>query len=252
MKRQANVARRRSNLMSLYGVGCMSLVVATLCFPVSAGLTINEILADPGSGLSGDANGDGVRSGSADEFIEIVYDTPGSPLDLSGWTLSDATSVRHLFPGGTVLDPYSAMVVFGGGSPVGSFGGALVQIASSGGLGLNNSGDTVTLSDGAGMDITATYGSEAGDNQSITLDPDITGSFTRHTTAAGSGGMRFSPGTMVGGSPFSLPDAGIDPDPSPGTDTGPTTVPVPGALALTVLGLCGMVGRRPQRSGLAD
>jgi hypothetical protein len=228
----------------------MSLVVAALCIPVSAGLTINEILADPGSGLSGDANGDGVRSGAADEFIEIVYDTPGSALDLSGWTLSDATSVRHLFPGGTWLDPYSAIVVFGGGSPVGDFGGALVQIASSGGLGLNNSSDTVTLSDGAGMELTVAYGSEAGDDQSITLDPDITGSFVKHITAAGSGGVRFSPGTMVGGLPFSLPDAGSDPD--PGTIPGPTTVPVPGALALAVLGLCGMAGRRPQRSVLAD
>lgn len=235
MNRHAVVERRVSNFMSLPGMCCLLLVVMVPCVPAVAGLTINEILADPASGLQGDANGDGVRSGSRDEFIEIVYDTPEKAFDLSGWTLSDASNTRHTFPGGTILDPYAAIVVFGGGSPTGSFGGALVQTASTGGLGLNNSGDTVTLSDGSGTNVTVLYGAEAGDNQSITLDPDVTGAFSRHLLAAGSGGARFSPGTMVSGTPFTAPDTGAGEHPTP--------VPAPGALALVVLGCCSMLGR---------
>src|SRR5262245_38769263 len=59
---------------------------------------INEILADP----DGDANGDGVVSGTQDEFVELV-NVSGSFLDISGWTLSDASGVRHTFPPGSVV-----------------------------------------------------------------------------------------------------------------------------------------------------
>jgi hypothetical protein len=104
------------------------------------------------------------------------------------------------------------VVVFGGGAPAGSFGGMVAQTASSGLLGLNNGGDTVTLDDGAGPVATATYGSAGGFDQSLTLDPDVTGaSFVQHTTATGSGGARFSPGTMIDGSAF----PGCTPPPPP-------------------------------------
>ena len=58
---------------------------------------INEIHADPDS-TDGDANGDGTRHSSADEFVEIV-NNGDSDLDISGWNLSDGVSVRHVFPG---------------------------------------------------------------------------------------------------------------------------------------------------------
>jgi len=77
-----------------------------------------------------------------------------------------------------------------------------VQTASSGGLGLNNSGDTVTLNDGVTDQDIVTYASEAGDNQSLTRDPDISGSFVKHTTATNSVGAAFSPGTRIDGSSF--------------------------------------------------
>ena len=168
--------------------------------PPSA-LVINEILADPASGLPGDANGDGVRDSSDDEFVEIVNNSD-SDMDISGWTLSDAVGVRHTFPADTVVFANCAIVVFGGGTPTGPFGGVVVQTASSGALGLNNGGDTVTLNDGTTDLVVVTYGGEGGDNQSLTRDPDITGPFVKHSTATGSGGALFSPGTMIDGSPF--------------------------------------------------
>ena len=68
-----------------------------------------------------------------------------------------------------------SVVVFGGGTPTGTFGGSVVQTASSGALGLNNAGDTVTLlSPDMLTSIAYTYGSEGGNDQSLTRDPDIT------------------------------------------------------------------------------
>ena len=163
---------------------------------------INEIHADPAPGISGDANADGVRHFSDDEFVEIV-NISGAAVDISGWTLADGFSVRHTFPAGTMIEDQCGVVVFGGGSPTGSFGGVVVQIASSSALGLNNGGDTVTLNDGSTDVTVATYGSEGGDNQSLTLDPDLTGApWTKHSVATGSGGSLFSPGALIDGSQF--------------------------------------------------
>lgn len=170
--------------------------------PPSTDVVINEIHADPASDLTGDANGDGVRDAEDDEFVEIVNDS-GAPFDLSGWTINDEVGVRHTFPGGTIIPTDCAIVVFGGGTPTGTFGGVTVQTASSGTLGLNNGGDTVTLNDGSSDVTSHAYGGEGGNNQSLTRDPDITGSFVQHSSATGSGGALFSPGTMVDGSTFS-------------------------------------------------
>ena len=197
----------------------------------AATIIINEILADPGADLAGDANGDGIKGTYDDEFIELVNGSD-STVDLTGWTLSDSSSVRHLFPAGTVLDPYAALVVFGGGSPSGSFGGALAQTASTGSLLLNNTGDSIILNDGTVDIVTVSYGGEGNDDQSLTLNPDIIGAlFVKHSTATGSGGALFSPGTMVDGTPFAAP------------------VPVPGAVVLLSSGLAMLVGlRRKHRS----
>src|SRR6185295_555279 len=69
-------------------------------------LVINEVLADPpgsmATDLNGDANHDGVRSSSQDEFVELV-NSSNAALNLSGWTLStrslsDGTvRTRHTF-----------------------------------------------------------------------------------------------------------------------------------------------------------
>ncbi len=171
--------------------------------PGISGWVINEIHADPDPD-DGDANGSGSVSTADDEFVELV-NVSGSEQDLSGWTLADGYSVRHTFPPGSVVAADCTIVVFGDGPIIGEMGGAVVQEASSGGLGLNNGGDTVFLRTADGDLVTgATYGSIGGDNQSITLDPDISGgAYVKHSTATGSAGALFSPGTLIDGSAFS-------------------------------------------------
>ncbi len=170
---------------------------------ITTDLVINEIHADPHAS-AGDANGDGAVNTSQDEFVEIV-NSGSSDIDISGWTVSDAVGVRHTFPANTTVGAGCAIVVFAGGSPTGTFGNAVVQVASGGQLGLNNSGDTVKLNNGTADVLTYVYGSEGGDDQSLTRDPDITGSdpLVKHTTATGANSARFSPGTKIDGSLFS-------------------------------------------------
>ncbi|HMB53229.1 MAG TPA: lamin tail domain-containing protein, partial [Thermoanaerobaculia bacterium] len=168
--------------------------------PAATGWVINEIHADPDS-TDGDANEDGTANFSADEFVEIL-NTSGADVDVSGWTISDAVGVRHTFPPGTLVADGCGILVFGGGTPSGDFGNMPAQTASSNALGLNNGGDDVTLSDGVMVQAAVSYGSEGGNNQSLTRDPDVTGSFVQHIGATGSGGARFSPGTMIDGTSF--------------------------------------------------
>ena len=160
-------------------------------------IIINEILADPPSGNDGDANGDGTRDGGDDEFIELVNNSD-SAIDISGWTLSDGSGVKHTFPSETIVPANGVILVFGGGTPTGNFGGAIVQTASTRSLSLNNSGDTVTLNNGTKDIASYTYGDEGGNNQSLTRNPDITGDFIQHSQATNSGGALFSPGTTLG------------------------------------------------------
>lgn len=173
--------------------------------PSPAGpMVLNEINVDPDP-VHGDANGDGVVDTGDDEFVEIV-NTSGSALDISGWTINDQTGLRHTFPAGTIISDGCAVVVFGGGEPMGSFGGGLVQTSSNGMLGLNNDGDTLTLYDLSDeIVLSYTYGSEGADNQSLTRDPDINGPepLIKHSTATGAGGALYSPGTRTDGSQFS-------------------------------------------------
>ncbi|MEP2510865.1 MAG: lamin tail domain-containing protein [Reichenbachiella sp.] len=177
----------------------------------SSGLIINEIHADPASSTPGDANGDGVRDAADDEFIELV-NTGSGDLDISGYEIFDTNSSvlsRHVFPASTVVPAGGAIVVFGGGSPTGSFGNSIVQTASSGGVGTTNSSETLIVQDASDRTIIFyTYGSEGNDNQSITRDVDITGSdnpMTKHSVATGAGGALFSPGTKIDGSLFIVP-----------------------------------------------
>ena len=174
--------------------------------PATPVLTINEIHADPAGDLSGDANGDGTRDATDDEFVEIV-NTGGFDADLSGVTVSDFVGVRHVFADGTTLAAGAAIIVFGGGTPTGDFGGAQVVTASTGALGLNNGGDTVTVASSTDDVIdTVSYGSEGANDQSLTRDPDLTGDFVQHTNATNGNGARFSPGTEVDGDPFIAPE----------------------------------------------
>jgi len=143
------------------------------------GIVLNEILADPPDGDAGDANQDGVRHTYADEFVEI-YNTGPDTVDLGGWQLVDAQSVRHVFPDtvDVLLLPGEFVTVFGGGEPSGFAGG--VWVASSGRLSLNNGEDRVSLVTAWGDTVDVhEYGSEAGNDESMIRVPDGTGAWTR-------------------------------------------------------------------------
>ena len=128
--------------------------------PGVALVRIDEVLAnEPGSAVGS-------------EFVELV-NTGTAAADLSGWTLSDASAVRHLFPAGTQLGAGDRLVVFaataGAVAP-----GAQVQVASSRSLSLNNGGDQVVLRDASGTGVFAvTYGAAlaAVDGVSLTWTP---------------------------------------------------------------------------------
>jgi len=96
-------------------------------------------------------------------------------VDIAGWKLSDATSVRHTFPDtGMVVSPGEYVTVFGGGAPSGFTG--KVSIASTGGLSLTNAGDAVSLLDRSGelVDI-CSFGSQGGRDEALARYPDCSG-----------------------------------------------------------------------------
>ena len=179
-----------------------SIEQATATTAEAPAIVINEILADPDA-TNGDANGDGTVDAEDDEFIEL-YNNSDNAINISGFKIKDATNIaRHTFPANSYLQPHDVVVVFGGGTPTG-FDHLDVMVSSSGILGLNNSGDNITITDENDNTIVSyTYSSEGGDNQSITRDPDVTGSFVKHSTTTG--GAFFSPAKQIDASFFKEP-----------------------------------------------
>ena len=89
----------------------------------TARVFMNELLAnEPGSDVTR-------------EFIELV-NTGTVAANLSGWTISDALSVRHTFASGTLLAPGAVLVVFGGAAGIPA-GFTPAVAASTGQLNLN-------------------------------------------------------------------------------------------------------------------
>jgi hypothetical protein len=194
----------------------MSLWIALLTPHALAGVTINEILADPGAVV--DANCDGVIDSGDDEFVEIVNVGPGS-FDLSGATFEDATSVRYTFPSGTVIPELNAVVLFSNGVPAldGSAGagapewcvniGGRAEVHVAGGtLSLNNSGDTLILRDSNATVLDQVdYGTAADNDQSIVRDLELIGTtFVRHSSVSPTGALA-SPGSMADIKRFEIP-----------------------------------------------
>ena len=180
---------------------------------VGSALRFNEVHADPAGDLNGDANGDGTRSASEDEFVELV-NTGSAAVCLEGWSLWDSSAQVHLFPQGVALEPGAAVVVFGGGVPTGTFGGAMVQWAAyAGELDLQNAGDSIRLLAPDGEVVTSVSWGNCGDgdcaddhwsdslgiDQSIVRSPEETGGWVEHELVSGT---PFSPGTQADGSPF--------------------------------------------------
>jgi Lamin Tail Domain len=121
-------------------------------------------------------------------------------VNIGGWSVSDGTAVRHTFAAGTMLNPGRAVVVFASGSAIPS-GLSNAVAATSGGLNLSNSGDTVTIRDGGGAvrnSFAYTSGLAGTDGVSMNRAPDGTaeGTFVLHTSVSSSPS---SPGVRASG-----------------------------------------------------
>ena len=195
----------------------------------STALILNEFLADPAADdentteIEGDANGDGVRDGSQDEFIELI-NSGSESMDLSGYEIHDRTGLRHTFADGSLLPAGMPYVVFGGGLPV-NIDNPLVDTASTGYIGLNNGGDLIVVKDKSGVEVIIfEYGGptpyNGGADQSLTRDPDITGDFVLHSSTAG--GLAFTPGLKNDNVSFDADGDGVadDYDNCPDTPEG--------------------------------
>jgi hypothetical protein len=162
-------------------------------------LVVEEVLyrlSTAGGATLLDANGDGAADASDDEFVELRNNTE-RPLDLSGValfdeaTFGDPGAARHVVPAGTVLQPGELLLVFGGGAPA-SISRGVVQVASSGSLGLNNGGDEVFVV-GVGGELISSlaFGAEdAAVNVSLTRYPEGALQLVSHDVA----GLEASPG----------------------------------------------------------
>jgi phosphatidylserine/phosphatidylglycerophosphate/cardiolipin synthase-like enzyme len=153
--------------------------------PPGPRVMINELMANP------------VGTDRNNEFVEIT-NAGTVPATLSGWTLSDASGLRHTFAEDTVLSPGHALVLFDGGTHERV---PNVVIATSGSLSLNNPGDTVTLRDAAGEVVDEVVYPEAREGVSFNRSPDATpGAELVLHDALGEGAAAESPGLRADGS----------------------------------------------------
>ncbi|AKU95962.1 PUTATIVE HEMAGGLUTININ-RELATED Protein [Labilithrix luteola] len=171
-------------------------------------VVVNEVYARPATGAYGDTNGDGIRDSANDEFVEIL-NNEAFAVDIGNWVLRTGTgtpAAKFTFPAGTSLAAGGRAIVFGGGTPTGSFGGALTFTSA---LSLTDAPtadffvrlDSLTAA-GATLD-TFTYGAAAFGSSCTTgcasqvRSPEGTGPFVAHTTVSGSTGILWSPGVAA-------------------------------------------------------
>lgn len=206
-------------------------------------LVVNEFMpwpagsdASAGGATRFDSNGDGTYSYHYDEYIELV-NKGSAPADISGWKINDGAD-RHIFPANTIVPPGGAIVVFGGGTPSGSFGNSIVQTASeSTSLGLVNTGDQVFINNSADItQLSFTYG-PATRPVAFVRSPDITGDLVPHPlTSAYSNedgtDAQASPGLRQDGTPFGDLNTGVQ-FASSGTTVGEATGQVNMALTIS-------------------
>ena len=177
---------------------------ATITEGYTPAIVINEIHTGPDS-KRGDADGSGTIN-SGDEFLELVNIT-SSDLDISGWKIFKDTKLKHTFPNGTIISASGALVLFSDNrfSPRGTFGAAVVQrMARGSSLSLAEGEKTIVIQDSNGNEVLNVTYPDAGNAQSITLDPELNTDFnySNHATVSGSGRDLFSPGTRVNGRTF--------------------------------------------------
>ena len=174
-------------------------------------VAVTEFLANPtGKATDGHYNplhretpSDSNRISVEDEFVEIA-NLGQAEVDLAGWSLSDAVALRSNFYEGDVLAKRGAVIVYGGrssGSEPVLGDGVLALPATEGtsGLGLNNSGDTITLRNADGHVIDRIQFGKPTGKGSMTRHPGLNGAFADHSTVADA---LVSAGAWPSGSPF--------------------------------------------------
>lgn len=169
---------------------------------------VNEALPNP------------VGTDSGQEYVEIVNTGVGA-VNLGGWTLNVGASMRHTFPSNFTLPGLGVAVVYDSGAHPSTPG---ATVASTGSLGLTNSGATITLKDrsGATMDTFAYAAGPEGMAKNRNPDATVGGPIVDHRQVTGASGL-LSPGKRVDQTAF----AGV------GAVIG-ATVPPPAAHELLV------------------
>lgn len=122
-------AGKSTNVVLHISDGALTNTVSLQVFVLSeeySNIRLNEIHWDPVNNILGDADGSGDRDANEDEFVEIVNNNTAANISMGGWKLKFGTNVSFTFPPGMVLTAKTAVVLFGGGSPQGTFGGAQV------------------------------------------------------------------------------------------------------------------------------
>jgi hypothetical protein len=188
--------------------------------PKPGDLVINELMFDPPAGTAGDANKDGTRDATNDDFIEIVNVT-NEARNLEGVFLENDADKKVLFTflKGVYLPGRTAVVIFGGGmgndqevgtnKPHSKFSGALVYKSSA--LSLTIAAKKIMLRS-ADKELLDHFEFGLDDNcpaksiaQSINRSPDLqSGTCIRHTEISPTG-LLFSPGAWSDGRPFTEP-----------------------------------------------
>ncbi len=141
-----------------------------------------------------------------DEYLELV-NLSDTDLDLRGWTIADAVTIRHRFYESFLLGAKNAAIIYGG--PLNGFEPnldvpAIPASESSAGLALNNDGDTITVRNQLGGVIervvyTAAQVSSTG---SMTRFPTIDHSFVAQTSVSD---LPVTPGRQYDGKLWSEP-----------------------------------------------
>lgn len=159
-------------------------------------LVLNEVLVNPPTGSTGDANGDGVRDAYDDEFVEVVNATD-AVLDLTGVSIRNGADEKFAF-GPTCLNGRQAAVVFGGGEPA-ERADMLVRVAPSR-FGFSNGGGSVALV-GADGRVLGSLSYENAPSEALTLSPQLDGAdYVPHSALVPE--RLLSPGTCADGEPF--------------------------------------------------
>ncbi|HEX8362630.1 MAG TPA: lamin tail domain-containing protein [Longimicrobium sp.] len=186
----STAARVRVSDAAVPTLGDVSDAPFSITTATPAQVVLNEILAnEPGSNVAG-------------EFVELV-NAGGTSISIAGWTIHDATGLRHTFAAGSSIAAGKAIVVFGGSGSIPA-GLTNAVAASTGTLGLGNSGDQVVVKNGSGATIASyTYPSSLSGTDGVSMnrspDTSATGSWVLHTTLST---LASSAGKRINGTAF--------------------------------------------------